>query len=168
MPESNKMKPADMNRLASLLCQQRWACLGSVNQGRPYVSWVAYAIDDHASGLLLHLSRLARHTKNLLDDPAVSLAISEADDGQSDPQCLARVTLEGVVEIVARDHPGYQTARQQYLSRLPDSEMLFGFEDFYLFRLLPQSIHYVEGFGSSHRFNLEQLQKVLQNNNKSV
>lgn len=164
MSEMKGMKPLDEGRLRRLLREQRWACLGTLDEGKPFVSWVAYVVDGEGA-LLLHLSRLAKHTRNLLSDgvasPIISLAISEGDDGRSDPQTLARVTLEGVVEPVARDSAAYQTGRECYLARLPDAAMLFDFEDFSLFRFIPQAARYVEGFGSTHRLTAERLRPLL-------
>lgn len=160
MNENKGMKPLNEGRLQQLLQQQRWACLGTLDEGRPFVSWVAYAIDGDGS-LLLHLSRLARHTRNLEGEGSVALAISEGDDGRSDPQTLARITLEGVVEVVAQGSEAYEAGRQCYLARLPDAAMLFGFEDFSLFRFVPQVARYVEGFGSTHRLNGERLRQLL-------
>lgn len=158
------MKPLDEGRLRRLLCGQRWGCLGTLDEGRPFVSWVAYGVAGDGS-LLLHLSRLAKHTRNLLADgtasPIISLAISESDDGRSDPQTLARITLDGVVEQVARESAAYASGRDTYLERLPDAAMLFDFEDFSLFRLTPQAARYVEGFGSSHRLTAERLRSLL-------
>jgi hypothetical protein len=164
MNEAKGMKPLDEGRLRRLLREQRWACLGTLDEGKPFVSWVAYVVDEEGS-LLLHLSRLAKHTRNLLTDgaasPTISLAISETDDDRSDPQTLARITLDGVVEVVARDSAAYQAGRECYLARLPDAAMLFDFEDFSLFKLTPQAARYVEGFGSTHRLNGERLQQLL-------
>lgn len=154
------MKPLDEGRLRRLLCEQRWASLGTLDEGSPFVSWVAYAVDEHGA-LLLHLSRLAKHTRNLLADGRVALALSEADDGRSDPQTLARISLDGAVAVVERDSAAYQAGRECYLARLPDAAMLFDFEDFLLFRLMPQSGRYVEGFGSSHRLTAERLRSLL-------
>lgn len=154
------MKPLDEGRLRRLLCEQRWASFGTLDEGRPFVSWVAYVVDEDGA-LLLHLSRLAKHTRNLLADGRVSWALSEADDGRSDPQTLARITLEGAVAVVERDSAAYQAGRECYLARLPAAAMLFDFADFSLFRLMPQSGYYVEGFGSSHRLTAEHLRSLL-------
>ena len=164
MNEMKGMKSLDEGRLRHLLHEQRWACLGTLDEGKPFVSWVAYVMDEDGS-LLIHLSRLAKHTRNLLADetasPTVSLAISETDDGRADPQTLARITLDGVVKVVARDSAAYEAGRQRYLARLPESAMLFDFEDFSLFKLMPLAARYVEGFGSTHRLSGERLQKLL-------
>ena len=148
------MEPA---RLAHLLRGQRWACLGTQDEAQPYVSWVACVAEDDFSGLILHLSRLARHARNLDAHPLVSLALSEADDGQGDPQQLARLTLQGRMDVIERDDARYEKFKSLYLSRLPDAEMLFQFADFSLYRFVPESGRYVEGFASSHAIDAKKL-----------
>lgn len=155
------MKPLQPARLVQLLRGQRWACLGTQDsKGQPYVSWVAYVAEADFSGLLLHLSRLAKHTRNMEAEPFVSLAMSEADDGVSDPQQLARLTLQGRADVVGQDDVCYEQYKALYLARLPDSEMIFQFADFSLYRFVSESGRYVEGFASSHAINAETLRAV--------
>ncbi len=160
MNQKKKMKPLDEGRLGGLLRESRWAALGTFSQGRPSLSWVAYAVADDGA-LLLHLSRLAQHTRNMLAEPMICLSVSEVDDGQCDPQTLARVALEGKIALLDRASGEYQAAKVRYLERLPDAAMLFGFEDFSLFRFAPEHGHYVEGFGSTHRLSSEKLASLL-------
>ncbi len=151
------MKPMDTVRLAQLLRGQRWACLGTQDKEQPYVSWVAFVAEAGFSGLVLHLSRLAKHTRNLEAEPRVSLALSEPDDGQGDPQQLARLTLQGRIDAVGCDERCYEEFKALYLACLPDAEMMFQFADFSLYRFVPESGRYVEGFASSHAINAEKL-----------
>jgi len=151
------MKPMDSARLAQLLRGQRWACLGTQDKEQPYVSWVAFVAEAGFTGFVLHLSRLAKHTRNLETEPLVSLALSEPDDGQGDPQQLARLTLQGRVEPIGRDDERYEELKALYLARLPDAEMMFQFSDFSLYRFISESGRYVEGFASSHAINAEKL-----------
>ncbi len=151
------MKPMEPVRLAQLLRGQRWACLGTQDKEQPYVSWVAFVAEAGFSGLVLHLSRLAKHTRNLEAEPRVSLALSEPDDGLGDPQQLARLTLQGRIDAVDCDDQRYEELKALYLARLPDAEMMFQFADFSLYRFVPESGRYVEGFASSHAINAEKL-----------
>lgn len=155
--KESAMKPMDPARLAQLLRGQRWACLGTQDQDQPYVSWVAFVAEADFSGLILHLSRLAKHTRNLEAEPRVSLALSEPDDGRSDPQTLARLTLQGRIAAVERHDEHYEALKALYLGRLPDAEMMFQFDDFSLYRFVPESGRYVEGFASSHAINADKL-----------
>ena len=151
------MKAMAPARLAQLLRGQRWGCLGTQSEEGPYVSWVAFVAEEDFSGLIMHLSQLARHTRNLVAEPHISFALSESDDGRSDPQLLARLTLQGSVVAVSPDSPDYERLKARYLSRLPDAEMMFQFADFSLYRFKPDSGRYVEGFASSHAVTPEKL-----------
>lgn len=154
------MKPADDGRLAKLIRHQRWAALGTLDNGKPYVAWVAYAIDADFSEFWFLLSTLARHTQNLLSEPEVSLAISEPDSGSGDPQQLARLMLQGRVETVSPEDQRYAEIRNSYLQHFPDAALWSDFGDFALFRFVPLSGRYVEGFASTHRIDRERLRAV--------
>lgn len=158
------MKPADDRRLAHLIRNQRWAALGTMEDAKPYVAWVAYAVDADFSEFWLLLSTLARHTQNLLEEPEVSIAISEPDTGSGDPQQLARLMLQGRVEVIADEDGRYSEIRDRYLQRFPDAGLWFEFGDFSLFRFVPATGRYVEGFASTHRMDRERLKVVAAEN----
>ena len=139
-------------RLGCLLTERRWAALATVADGVPQSGWVAYAPEPGLTGYLLHLSTMAAHTRALLAEPRISLAISEEDDGRADPQTLARVTLNGTVAAVEREgEEGYEAAKACYLARLPEAEPRFGFGDFALYRLSVEEARLVGGFGQAYR-----------------
>jgi putative heme iron utilization protein len=145
-------------RLHRLLSDQRWAALASLGEnGAPSVSFVAYVPEQDFSGFLIHVSRLAAHTRNLLERPRVALGISAPDDGRGDPQLLERITLHGAVSEIPRGTPDYLAARARYVARLPQSEQLFGFADFVLMRLRPEEARYVGGFARAFTLRTEQL-----------
>lgn len=152
------MDPDLALQLATLIRRQRWAALATLGPDGPEASHVAYAIEGAFDGVLLHLSQLAAHTKQLLADPRASLAIGEPDDGRADPQTLARVTLSGTVEPLVRETEDYLAAQARYLARLPESAQLFGFGDFRLFRLRPQRARLVGGFARARTFDAGALQ----------
>ncbi|HWQ14582.1 MAG TPA: pyridoxamine 5'-phosphate oxidase family protein [Roseiflexaceae bacterium] len=143
--------------VAALLRRQRQAALGTLAAGAPFVSLVAFAAEPDFGGLLLHLSRLAPHTRQLLDDPRASLLVCEPDDGREDVQTLARLTLTGRASPLARDTPAFADGRALYLAKLPSSAALFDFADFELFRLVPERARYVGGFGRIYDLTVEHL-----------
>lgn len=147
-------------RVRQLLLEQRWAALATLcEDGSPSVSFVAYAAEPGFNGFLLHVSRLAAHTRNLLACPATALGISDPDAGQGDPQLLARITIQGSVVEIPRGTPDYLASRERYLAKLPQAEPLFGFEDFVLVRLRPQEARYVGGFARAFQLTAEQLRQ---------
>lgn len=143
-----------------LMKEQRWAALGTLNEdGSPYVSSAAFALTP--SGLLLHLSQLAAHTRNLMKDPRASLLISRPDDGGADPQVLPRFTLMGQAGEVTRDSAAFAPAARSYVERFPESSMRFGFGDFHLFLFVPAKGNYVGGFGNAGRIAGETIREAL-------
>ncbi len=151
------MKHEEQIRLTQLIRSQRWAALATLDASAPFASMVAYASEPGFSGFLLHLSRLAPHTRNLLTDPQASLVIGEPDTGQADPQTLARVSIQGKVVQLPRGSADYQAGRALYLDHLPCAEPLFSFDDFTLFRLVPHEARYVGGFARAYTLSREQL-----------
>ncbi|MEI9890693.1 MAG: pyridoxamine 5'-phosphate oxidase family protein [Caulobacteraceae bacterium] len=119
---------------------QTKAALGTVMDGRPYVSLVLVAFDAGGSPLLL-LSRLAQHTKNLLADPRVSLLFDGAE-GLEDPLTGSRLTVLGSIAACADPE-----ALKRYVARHPSAETYAGFSDFRLYRVTTERAHFVAGFG---------------------
>jgi putative heme iron utilization protein len=122
------------------------AALGTLHQGGPFVSVVPYAVARDGS-FILHVSRLAAHTRDMLDNPEVSLLITESEGSM--PQALARVTVQGLAEMLDRDSEKNSAAREVYLSRFPDAAPLFEFSDFNIFIIKPMSARVIAGFGQA-------------------
>lgn len=123
-----------------LMLGRSTAALGTLMDGRPYVSLVLIAFDADGSPLLL-LSRLAQHTKNLLADPRVSL-LFDGTTGLEDPLTGPRLTVLGQ----AAPCPD-AAALERYLGRNPSAQTYAGFADFQLYRVSIERGHFVAGFG---------------------
>ncbi len=156
------MDAGHQRHLVSLVCAQRWAALATLcEDGAPLASSVAYAISSGADGFLLHLSRLAEHTRNLLERPAAGLVIGKPDGGAGDPQTLPRFSIQGTATPRPADSSGYKSARQAYVARLPHSEPRFEFSDFDLFLLNPLRGQYVGGFARAFTLDAEGIGDIL-------
>ena len=153
-------------QLARLVFTNRWAALATVNDGKPLSSYVAYVADGEGA-LLVHISRLAKHTTHLLANPQGSLSISEVDTGDGDPQTLARVMLDGCVTLITRNTDAYQAARDQYVKVLPSALQRFSFADFLLFKFRIDEVKFVAGFGQSFTLSAETLWRVGAENRPS-
>jgi heme iron utilization protein len=137
---------------AHLIRQQRWGALATLNdQGEPMASMVAYVLSPGATGLVLFLSRLAQHTRGLLAQPRTSLAVSEPDTHDGDPQRLQRVTINGTTRIIPRDTEPFVQFGDAYVERFPDALPRFELGDFILFELVPEDVRYVGGFARAAR-----------------
>ena len=148
--------------IADLIFHHRWAALVTSTKELPSVSMVAYATDAREMGLLLFLSQLAPHTRQLIKNPVCCLGVSQGDDGVVDPQTLSRISLNGQVSRVARDDSRFDEWKQVYCKRLPASERLFGFADFSLFLFRPEHGRYVGGFGQAHNLTTQQISECFQ------
>ncbi|GIW85999.1 MAG: hypothetical protein KatS3mg108_0323 [Isosphaeraceae bacterium] len=151
-----------LEQLGRLIGARRVAALGTLRAGAPLVSMVAYVVEPEAPALVVHISRLAYHTQDVMADPRVGVLVAEEDsDAGRDPQTLARVSLWAVAEEVARGTGAYEELRMAYLGRFPDAERLFGFGDFGLYRLRIQAARLVAGFGQTYNLSAEQVRQAL-------
>jgi putative heme iron utilization protein len=133
------------SRLArSLLGRSRQGALATLmtGSGDPYCSLVNVASFADGSPILL-ISRLAIHTKNILDDSRVSLMLDERAAG--DPLEGARIMLAGKAEEASGDDVA--VLRRRYLNVHPSAEAFVDFKDFSFFRIRPAGLHLVAGFG---------------------
>jgi putative heme iron utilization protein len=134
--------------LRKLIYGRMIAALGTLHQGAPFVSMVPYALAKDGD-LILHVSRLAAHTRDMLDHPDVSLLISESEGSGNMPQALARVTVQGHAQIIGRESEKYNGAREVYLARFPDTAQFFEFSDFDIFIIKPAFARLIAGFGQA-------------------
>ncbi|MDX1514076.1 MAG: pyridoxamine 5'-phosphate oxidase family protein [Gammaproteobacteria bacterium] len=154
----------DDNRrlLASLIADHRWGALATLTgDGKPMASSVAYCPAPGHDGFLLHLSRLAEHTGNLLERPSAGLLIAEPDPGDGDPQTLRRLSVQCTVAFLTAGDTGFDMSREAYLARFPHARPRFGFSDFELFLLAPERAHYVGGFARAFALDASTLTEVL-------
>ena len=108
--------------------------------GYPYASLITVATDASGAPVFL-ISTLARHTRNLLDDPRASILIDGSGD-LADPLQGARVTLHGRAEKV-----NGTAAKHRFLARHPEAAFYADFTDFAFWRLSLEGAHYIGGFG---------------------
>ncbi|CAA7625396.1 Heme iron utilization protein [Magnetospirillum sp. LM-5] len=139
--------PAD-NRLAlrRVVRAGRKAALGTLMGGAPYCSLVTVAVDPMLAPLLL-LSGLSDHTRNILADSRVSL-LFDGTDGLANPQTGPRVTLIGRAQPSADPQD-----RARFLALHPGAALYAGFADFGLWRVVPERVHFVGGFGRAVWFD---------------
>jgi putative heme iron utilization protein len=148
-----------------LLRAAKWATLATVRSNdagasgrpndagggsQPFASLVTPAVAADGTILLL-LSALAEHTRQLMANPCCALmAVGEKDT--LNWQTAPRVTVTGVAAIV-EDRPG----RHYWLARHPYARLYADFTDFSLWRLKPEEALFVGGFGQAARLTWEAL-----------
>jgi putative heme iron utilization protein len=148
-------------QLKQLLHARSVAALGTLHAGAPFVSMVPYAIARDGSGLIIHVSRLSSHTKDMLTDARVSLLVMQEEGGGSSALALARVSIQGTALELASDAPDLPRFRAAYLERFPEAAQMFGFADFSLFKIEPESVRFVAGFAQAHTFSGESFRRLL-------
>jgi putative heme iron utilization protein len=128
----------------SLLRRSRQGALATLmaDSGDPYCSLVNVASHADGSPILL-ISRLARHTRNILADHRVSLMLDERAGG--DPLEGSRIMLAGRAEQAGADD--LPVLRRRYLNAHPSAETFVNFNDFSFLRIRPSGAHLVAGFG---------------------
>ncbi len=130
----------------SLVFKSKKSFLGTHDDvtGHPLVSLVLVATDGVGQPIFL-LSRLARHTHNLLKDPRVS-ALYDGTGANDDAMAGDRITVFG--KMVAIDGPDERaSARERFLSCHPTADKYVDFADFNFYKLIPDMAHLVGGFG---------------------
>src|ERR1041384_714105 len=137
------MEPTQALALRSLLESQQVAALATLHNGEPAISMVPYALLPQGQGFVIHVSRLATHTADMLANPAVGLLVTAPMSASTSPQALPRASMRGKARQVASDSPAYSQARGLSLSRFPQSEEMFTFSDFSLFVIAVRSVRFV-------------------------
>jgi putative heme iron utilization protein len=147
--------------LAHLLHTQEVAALGTLHDGEPFVSMVPYALLPGGADFVIHVSRLAAHTKDMLANPAVSLLVIASPESQVSAQARPRVTIQGSAKPCADSAPQYGEAKRAYLTRFPHAADLFSFADFSLFVIAPRSARFIGGFAQAASIGAETLAHII-------
>lgn len=148
-----------MQTAERILTGQTIASLATLHAGEPAVSMVPFATTGGA--LVIHVSRLASHTADMLAHPRVAVMIVEADAEDVMPQARARLSISGDAERLADGSPEHGDARATYLARFPDAAPIFELGDFSLVAIRPRSVRVVGGFGRAATLAPEQLADIL-------
>jgi putative heme iron utilization protein len=122
---------------------------------------VPYAVTRDGDALLVHVSRLAGHTKDMLADPRVSILVTQPEGEGVDAQALARVSIQGEARELAKGSADEREARGAYLARFPEAAPLTEFGDFSFFAIRPAQARFVAGFAQAMSLTGESLAKVL-------
>ncbi|ARO86583.1 pyridoxamine 5'-phosphate oxidase [Nitrosospira lacus] len=129
-----------------MLRTHRYGVLSTLSEkfnGHPFGSIIYYLV-DHDGSLLVLISLLAEHTRNIRVDARVSLITHNYND--LNIQSQGRVTMVGMAQPVEDDH----RIAVRYLRHFPEAESYLAMRDFSFYRILPQTLRYIGGFGKIH------------------
>jgi putative heme iron utilization protein len=143
--------------LKSLLTKERTAHLATLRAGAPMASMTLFMPERDFSAFYVHVSRLAWHTQDMLQDARVALSIAQTDDGRADPFTLMRVTVRG--EALQLKSPD-QELKSRWLQRFPEQAINFQLADFSFWSIAPRDARFVAGFGRIHNISSKELEAI--------
>jgi len=133
-----------------LLRAHRYGALSTLSKkldGFPFGSITSYVADQDGS-LLILVSALAEHSKNIRHDPRVSLITHNQHD--PDIQMQGRVTLIGTAQFLSNR----AEAGSRYVRLFPEAATYLAMGDFSFCRIQPAAIRYIGGVGRIHWANM--------------
>jgi hypothetical protein len=143
--------------LATLLRKERIAHLATLRQGAPMAGMTLYLPAADFSAFYVHVSRLAWHTQDMLQDSRIALSIAGTDHGRKDPFTLMRVSIRGEAAQIPNESSESRTLKPSWLSRFPEQAVNFELADFSFWRIAPRDARFVAGFGRIHNLSAAQL-----------
>jgi putative heme iron utilization protein len=116
--------------------------------GMPDASYAPYILRDGC--FLIYVSRLARHTGNLIAHPVCHVMFLDEDRASRNPFARRRLSFACQVARETRESPAWHQAMDQLTSEFGNVvEMLRQLPDFELLRLTPGQGLFVRGFAQA-------------------
>jgi putative heme iron utilization protein len=122
---------------------------------------VPFAIPRGTTDFIVHVSKLAAHTKDMVADPRVSLLVVAPLNASAPPQAVARMTIQADAIALEPGSAEHAAAKETYLRRFPDSEMTFELGDFSLYAIRPRQVRWVGGFAQAKSLTREGFGEAL-------
>ena len=155
-------EPRLTRELRKLLNTQRVAALGTIDDaGKPFVSMVPFAIEQQFHCLVIHVSGLAAHTRNMQARNSVSLLVMQSELVDEPVHALPRVTLEGVAELVQPGTSQWTACRASYLARFAEAAPMTELGDFKFVAIKVTAARQVAGFGTARSLDEVEINLVL-------
>jgi len=144
--------------LQSRLQSVQLATLGENNE--PHCGYTPYLQDG--KDLIVFISQLAVHTRDLLANPSVGTMIIDDEKDAKNLFARCRVRYQCQAVVIERDDQQYTSLLDQYQDRHGKVVSLIRqLPDFVLFRLVPSSGMFVIGFGEAYRIEGDNMDKFV-------
>jgi putative heme iron utilization protein len=141
-------KTIDKARAArELLLRNNFGVLSTISldmPGYPFGSVTPYCCDQNGQ-LIVYISHIAQHTRNILADPKLSLTVMEEDTNSHDVQARGRVTC--IANGRQLDAVENESVSARYFRYFPSARQYDQTHDFTFFRLELVRIRFIGGFG---------------------
>ncbi len=132
-------------------------CAHSVElEGYPFGSVTPYSTTIKGE-VVVYLSTIAQHTKNIQANPKVCLTVM--DYQSPDKQAAGRVTVVGDAMQVPEDEA--DEVQERYFNFFLDSRGYAGAHDFAFYKIQPVRVRYIGGFGKIYWIEPEQWLRAI-------
>lgn len=151
------MLPEQLAAVRDLLTSSRVLALALVVDDAPVIGLLPFVVTPDYRALVVHASRLARHTKGLLEGAPFDTLVHEPVGGDVDPLRVKRLTLRGTVHVPEPETPVHEALRGLYLQKYPEAAPITQLGDFSFFVLRVQGGRLVTDFGAAANITEETL-----------
>lgn len=143
-PEVRRRTAAEEAR--TIMANDRLGTLASLtSDGDPWASVVTYATLPEDGALVICVSNLALHGRNLAADQRASFAVPGPVPNGEDPSDYGRVSLAG--RFIRPEGAELEAAREIYQAAIPSAATFSDFGDFTFWVMRPDKVRWVGGFG---------------------
>jgi hypothetical protein len=153
---SAEVDPKAISLLRRLLTESRLLTLAVQPSGELVLGVLPFLAEADLASLLVHASRLAKHSRGLSSGAPFSAAIQEPDRPDADPLALPRLLVQGSVEAVAENEQ--RRIESAWVARFPSAVMTLSLGDFAFHRLRIASGRLIAGFAQAYAIGPRQLE----------
>ena len=137
--------------------ERRTLQLATVDEeGRPNVSYAPFV--QNQEGYFVLISDIARHARNLKENPQVSLMMIEDEESSKQLYARKRLTFDAKASVVERETELWTQVIGQMQERFGEIiDGLSQLQDFSLFNLKAENGLFVKGFGQAYQVSGDDL-----------
>jgi hypothetical protein len=143
------MTPEQLAVLRALLDEQRVLALAVVADDLPAIGLLPFAATAGYRALVVHASRLARHTRGLQQGAPFDALVHQPVVAGVDPFQVMRLTLRGEVLAIDEGSSMHGGFRDAYLTKFPEAEPITALGGFAFFVLRVTGGRLITGFGGA-------------------
>lgn len=153
---SSQVDLRTLSSLRRLLTEARILTLAVQPANEVVLGVLPFLAEADLQSLIVHASRLAKHSRGLVVGAPFSVAIHEADHADADPLALPRLLAQGAVEGVAESEQ--RRLESLWVERFPSAVMTLSLGDFAFHRLRLANGRLIAGFAQAYSVGPRQLE----------
>jgi putative heme iron utilization protein len=145
----------------ALINEQRTLHLATrAPSGDPDASYAPF-VRDELGNFYIFVSKLSRHTRNLLAHAHLSILLIEPEADAQQVFARKRLSYRCLAEVVPREDAEWEARIAAFEARFGTIiDMLRSLDDFVLFRLVPQQGSFVKGFGQAYSIDAHSIEHI--------